>query len=147
MSRLSNFLQSHRRPQKERKKLVPQRLEPEPEPPSGARAARAPAPSEEATAGPSRLSKWMECIQRLLAIDGYVIQPSSEEMETGSSVRIWGSDQVFEIIGAASYEDALRQWRVYQKISGEREIEAPPPAPAGAHWYKFGARSQQKASG
>jgi hypothetical protein len=143
MSRLSNFLQSHR-PQKGRKK--PLELEPEPELASRAPAARAPArPSEDATAGASRVSKWMECIQRLLATDGYVIQPSSEEMETGSSVRIWGSDQVFEITGTASYEDAQRQWRVYQEISGEEEMEAPPPA--SAHWYKFGARSQQKASG
>jgi hypothetical protein len=136
MSQLSNFLQSHRRPQKERKKPLPQTLEPVPA--SGARGVSRTRASEEATAGPSRLSRWMECIQRLLATDGYVIQPSSEEMETGSSVRIWGSDQAFEITGAATYEDALRQWRVYQKISGEEEMEAPPPA--SAHWYKFGAK-------
>jgi hypothetical protein len=135
MSRLSNFLQSHRRPQKERKRPLPQTLKPVPA--SVARAARAPAPSEEATAGPSRVSKWMECIQRLLATDGYVIQPSSEEMETGSSVRIWGSDQVFEITGTASYEDALRQWRVYQGISDEEMEELPP---ASARYYKFGVR-------
>ena len=136
MSRLGNFLQSHRRPQKERKKPLPQTLEPVPA--SGARGARAPAPSEEAAVGPSRLSTWMECIQRLLATDGYVIQPSSEEMETGSRVRIWGSDQAFEIIGAAGYGDAVRQWAVFREISGGEEMEALPPA--SAYWYKFGAK-------
>ena len=139
MSRLGNFLQSHRRPQKERKKPLPQTLEPKPEPAaSGARAAPAPAPSEEATTGASRVSKWTECIQRLLATDGFVVQPSSEEMETGSRVRIWGSDQAFEIIGAAGYGDAVRQWAVFREISGGEEMEALPPA--SAYWYKFGVR-------
>lgn len=88
--------------------------------------------------GPTRASQWKECIRRLLAADGHVIQGSSEEMLVGSSVRMWGSDLAFKVLGEASYEDALRQWRVWMEISGDDEME--PPAP-GMKYCKFGARA------
>jgi len=59
-------------------------------------------------------------------------------MAAGSIQRMWGSDLAFEITGEASYDDALRQWRVWIQISGDDEME--PPAPA-SKYYKFGARA------
>lgn len=86
-----------------------------------------------------RMTKWGECIRRLLAENGYVIQASPEEMVKGSPARMFGSDQPFRIIGAAEYSDALRQWRIYQELSGEN-MDPPPPPGANWHYYKFGVR-------
>jgi hypothetical protein len=94
----------------------------------------------EATIAPSRVTKWREFIDRVLATEGYVVSGSSEEMRTGSSASIWGTDQLFRISGAARYEDALRQWRVWEEISGEK-MEPPPRPSARWHYYKFGARA------
>jgi len=89
---------------------------------------------------PTPSTKWEECIQRLLAEDGYIIQASPEEMVKGSIVRMWGSDQPFRVMGGADYADALRQWQVYQEIRGEK-MDPPPPPGANWHYYKFGARA------
>jgi hypothetical protein len=96
--------------------------------------------SAEATVAPSRVTKWREWIERMLETDGYVVSGSSEEMARGSAARLWGTDQTFSIIGAASYKDALRQWREYEAICGEKMD--PVPAQPSPHWhyYKFGAR-------
>ena len=50
---------------------------------------------------------------------------------------MWGTDQPFQILGEASYDDALRQWDVYNEISGE-ELDPPPPPSARWRYYKFG---------
>ncbi len=94
--------------------------------------------SAEATIAPSRVTKWREWIEHMLQTDGYVVSGSSEEMRRGSAARMWGTDQSFSIIGAASHKDALRQWREYEAICGE--TMNPPPAQPSAHWhyYKFG---------
>jgi hypothetical protein len=80
-------------------------------------------------------------MQRLLASEGYIVQGSSEQMRSGSSVRMWGSDDAFRILGAASYQDALRQWHVYEEIRGEK-MEPPPPPSTNWHYFKFGAASK-----
>jgi hypothetical protein len=95
----------------------------------------------EATRAPTWGHQWRDCLEHLLASDGYVVQQSSEEMATGSSVRMWGSDLAFQITGEASDEDALRQWRVWVEISGDDEMEPPAPASAQWHYYKFGVRA------
>jgi hypothetical protein len=92
----------------------------------------------ETTSAPAGVLKWQKCVQRLLMSEGYVIQGSPEEMATGSSARMWAIDQPFRILGPATYEDALRQWRVYEAISGEK-LEPPPPPSATWHYFKFGA--------
>ncbi len=84
----------------------------------------------------SRVDQWREFLQRMLAAEGYLVQGSSEEISTGSGVRMWGTDQPFQIIGPASFEDALRQWRVYQIIC-EEEMDPPPEPSADWHYYKF----------
>jgi hypothetical protein len=75
---------------------------------------RKPAPAAEET----RAVKWSEFIDRMLATEGFVVSGSSEEMRTGSSASMWGTDQLFRITGAAHYEDARRQWRVWEQIAG-----------------------------
>jgi hypothetical protein len=134
MSRLGSFLK--RRPQVARL---------EEEKPAPARAVEQTATPETPAPEPSRVrtrgDQWRDCLERLLATDGYVVQPSSEEMVTGSSVRMWGSDLAFQITGEASYEDALRQWRVWIEVSGDDEMEPPAPASTQCRYYKFGARA------
>lgn len=85
---------------------------------------------------PARLISWRECIERLLQADGYVVQGSSEELSKGSSMRMWGSDLGWRISGPASYQDALRQWKIYQETIGE-EMESPPPPSSSWHYYAF----------
>jgi hypothetical protein len=103
--------------------------------------------SAEATIVPSRVTKWREWIEHMLQTDGYIVSGTSEELRRGSVARMWGTDQGFSIIGAASHKDALRQWREYEAICGEKMD--PPPAQPSAHWhyYKFGARREGAASG
>ena len=100
---------------------------------------RSPASAAEATPSRPRVDQWREWIQRTLAADGYLVQGSSEEMSTGSSVRMFGVDQAFQIVGPATYSEALRQFRVYQEICEE---EMDPPAEPSPAWryYKFGER-------
>jgi len=81
--------------------------------------------------------KWRKYIERILASEGYMVQGLSEEMPTGGRLRMWGTDQPFQIIGEATYEDALRQWEVYEEISGE-DLEPPPPPSSSWHYYKLG---------
>jgi hypothetical protein len=88
-----------------------------------------------------RGDQWRDCLERLLEKDGYLVQPCSEEMATGAIVRVWGSDLAFQITGEATYEDARRQWRVWKEISGDDEMEPPPPESAQWRYYKFGARA------
>lgn len=108
---------------------------------SAAAPARVPAvETQAAPCVPTLAIKWKECIERLLLEDGFVVQGSSEEMVKGSSARMWGSERPFLIIGEAGYAEALRQWRIYQEISGE-QMEPPPPASARWHYYKFGIRA------
>jgi hypothetical protein len=66
---------------------------------------------------PSRLrvNQWRDWLQRTLATDGYLVQGCSEEMSAGARVRVWGTDRLFEVLGPASHEEALRQWRVYER--------------------------------
>ena len=103
---------------------------------------RKPKPATPAEPVPARIVKWREFIDRMLADEGFVISGSSEEMRMGSSASIWGTDQAFQIIGAASYEAACRQRRVWEEISGDQPEPPPPPS---AHWfyYKFGARQDR----
>jgi hypothetical protein len=54
---------------------------------------------------------------------------------------MWGSGLAFQITGDASYEDALRQWRVWVEMSGDDEMKPPKPASAHWHYYKFGPRT------
>ena len=93
-----------------------------------------PAPAADAT----RTAKWREFIDLMLGIDGYVVSASSDEMKTGSRASIWGSDQPFQIIGVARYEDVRRQWRVWEELAGEK---MEPPA-RDLHFYKFGTRRE-----
>jgi hypothetical protein len=86
------------------------------------------------TSAPTRVTQWKEFIRRLLATDGYVVQGSSDDLPIGSSVRMFGSDQPFRITATANHEAALRQWQIYQEITGE---EMEPPAPASEHWHYF----------
>ncbi|HSY92350.1 MAG TPA: hypothetical protein VK812_13315 [Candidatus Binatus sp.] len=125
MSRLRGFL---------RRRAQVARLENKPAPAGAVERSSAP----ETPRARTRSDQWRDCLERLLALDGYIVQPSSEEMAAGSIQRMWGSDLAFEITGEASYDDALRQWRVWIQISGDDEME--PPAPA-SKYYKFGARA------
>jgi hypothetical protein len=133
MLRLGSFLRHRHKSARQEDKPAPAVAAEKP----GPAAETVPAVIAETTFAPSGVSKWREFITRLLAEDGYVIQASSEEMETGASVRMWGSDQPFRVIGGADYRHALRQWRIYRELSGE-EMEPPPPPKAHWHYYKFG---------
>jgi len=97
-------------------------------------------PSAAAQAQAAPVSKWEVCVDRLLEQDGFVVVGSPEQFEKGSKVRLWGSNRPFRIIGGAEYEDALRQWRIYQEIRGDK-IEAPAPPGANWHYYKYGIRT------
>ena len=135
MSRLGRFLRGSprfpppKRPPAKLKEIEAARPEDKPEP-------RAAEEVPEVPAAPARWIKWRECIQWLLQADGYVVQGSSEELSKGSSVRMWGSDSGFRISGPASYEDALRQWKIYRERIGE-EMEPPPAPSSGWRYYKF----------
>jgi hypothetical protein len=85
-----------------------------------------------------RVIVWRDWLQRTLATDGYVVQGFAEEMSTGSVVRMWGTDVPFEIMGPASYEQALRQWRRFEKMIGEEEMEPPRQPSAEWRYYKTG---------
>jgi hypothetical protein len=88
---------------------------------------------------------WREWLQRTLAADGYVVQGFSEEMSAGSIVRMWGSDDPFEIIGPASYNDALRQWRRFEEMIGDEEKMEPPRQPS-AEWRYYKSRQRKMAA-
>jgi hypothetical protein len=103
-----------------------------------AQAISAPGRVAEATSPPQMVSAWRKCIESLLASDGYVVLGSPQEMATGASTCMWGTDRPFQVSGEASYEDCLRQWRVYEEIRGE-EMEPPPRPSARWHYYKLRA--------
>jgi hypothetical protein len=94
-------------------------------------------PGPLSTAKPTRLDEWRELIRCMLAADGYTVQGSSEKIAVGSRVSVWGTDQPFQNLGPASYEDALRQHRAYQEICNE-QMDPPPRPSAEWRYYRFG---------
>jgi hypothetical protein len=139
MSRLRGFLRRLRATRAARSEDEPAAAQ------GGARAALVSAEDVTAVApavAPSRprVIVWRDWLQGTLATDGYVAQGFAEEMSTGSVVRMWGTDVPFEITGPASYNDALRQWRRFEKMIGEEEMEPPRQPSAEWHYYKSGQR-------
>ena len=75
---------------------------------------------------------WKEVVAHYMNVDGYMATYCSSDVPLGTILRFPEIDMPLCVVGYATREDALRQWEIAKRITGECPIEPP----EGGYWYK-----------
>jgi hypothetical protein len=74
------------------------------------------------------VDNWKEVVNTYLKIDGYVIHGTTEKFEIGVILCDRMTDVPWKIIGEATYEDAVRQFKILASMARmDEDVVLPPP--------------------
>jgi hypothetical protein len=75
---------------------------------------------------------WEEVVKYYMNVDGYMAFCCGVEVPLGSILHIPEMNVPLCVIGVATREDAVRQWKMAKKITKQDPL----PPPEGGFWYK-----------